>query len=232
MIFRAFLGEPVAEARELEDGHLHHAEVHRNPATGEEEDTGVGFPGAEHHIAEREGPMKGAMGVLALGAIAAGFLQVPHVTKVIDHFLAPTFADSKLYERDPSGGLEAFGLILGAVVGLAGIALAYHLWVRSPETPARIRSRLSGLHGFLVNKWYFDELYDRGVVAPMRAAGSFAAGAFERVFVDRTLIGGATGAVALGSRIVRGLQAGYLRAYAGLLLAGVVVVSGYFLLNS
>ena len=55
MIFRAFWGEPVPEAAELEGGHLHHAEVHTNPATGEEEDTEVGFPGAEHHIAEREG---------------------------------------------------------------------------------------------------------------------------------------------------------------------------------
>ncbi len=45
MIFRAFWGEPVPEAAELEGGHLHHAEVHTNPATGEEEDTEVGFPG-------------------------------------------------------------------------------------------------------------------------------------------------------------------------------------------
>ena len=42
-----------AEARELEHGHLHHAERRRNPATGEEEDTDVGFPGPEHHIAEQ-----------------------------------------------------------------------------------------------------------------------------------------------------------------------------------
>ena len=45
MIFRAFFGEPVPEARELEHGHLHHADVPRNPMNGEEEDTDVGFPG-------------------------------------------------------------------------------------------------------------------------------------------------------------------------------------------
>ena len=48
MIFRAFFGEPCAEARELEQGHLAHAEVPTNPATGEVEDTDVGFPGPEH----------------------------------------------------------------------------------------------------------------------------------------------------------------------------------------
>ena len=55
MIFRAFWGEPVEEARELEHGHLYHAPEHTNPATGEVEDTDVGFPGPDHHIAEREG---------------------------------------------------------------------------------------------------------------------------------------------------------------------------------
>ena len=45
MIFRAFWGEPVKEAQSLIDGHLYHAEVHTNPATGEVEDTDVGFPG-------------------------------------------------------------------------------------------------------------------------------------------------------------------------------------------
>ncbi|HZB78069.1 MAG TPA: NADH-quinone oxidoreductase subunit L, partial [Solirubrobacteraceae bacterium] len=45
MIFRAFYGEPVEQARELEHGHLYHAPEHTNPATGEVEDTDVGFPG-------------------------------------------------------------------------------------------------------------------------------------------------------------------------------------------
>ena len=53
MIFRAFWGEPCPEARELEEGHIHHPEAPFNPANGEIEDTDVGFPGPEHHIAER-----------------------------------------------------------------------------------------------------------------------------------------------------------------------------------
>src|SRR3984893_498806 len=48
MIFRAFHGEPVPEARELVEGHPHHAEVPRNPATGEEEDTDAGLPRPAH----------------------------------------------------------------------------------------------------------------------------------------------------------------------------------------
>ena len=77
MIFRAFFGEPCEEASELEHGHLFHAEHPTNPMTGEIEDTDVGFPGPEHHIAEREFPMKLAMGALAVLAIVGGIPQVP-----------------------------------------------------------------------------------------------------------------------------------------------------------
>ena len=61
MIFRAFYGDPVEQAKELEGGHLYHAPEPTNPATGEVEDTDVGFPGPTHAIAERAMPMKVAM---------------------------------------------------------------------------------------------------------------------------------------------------------------------------
>ena len=69
--FRVVAGPPCDEAKELEEGHIHHAEP-TNPHTGETEDTDVGFPGPEHHIAEREWPMKVAMGVLGFGALFIG----------------------------------------------------------------------------------------------------------------------------------------------------------------
>ncbi len=90
MIFRAFYGPPVEPARELEGGHLHHAPEPFNPASGEVEDTDVGFPGPDHHIAEREWSMKVAMGLLAVGATFAGVLQIPKVTDVLHTFLEPS----------------------------------------------------------------------------------------------------------------------------------------------
>ena len=69
--FRVVSGEPCEEARELERGHLHHADP-RNPATGEPEDTEVGFPGPEHQIAERRRPMAIAMAILGVGALFGG----------------------------------------------------------------------------------------------------------------------------------------------------------------
>jgi NADH-quinone oxidoreductase subunit L len=230
MIFRAFYGEPVPEARELEEGHLHHAEVHTNPATGEVEDTDVGFPGPEHHIAEREPSMKFAMGTLAVLSVVGGFVQIPKVTHVIDHFLEPTFHDSALYAREPSNGLLVFGLVLGTAVGLAGIGIAYYVWVKNPGLSARVRERLAALHRLFVNKWFFDELIDALVVRPSRWFGSFAQQTFERVVVNGVLVGGSTGVVRAGSSAVRAAQTGFLRYYAALLVLGMVVIAFYFLL--
>ncbi len=232
MIFRAFHGEPVAQARELEAGHLHHAEVPRNPATGEQEDTDVGFPGPTHAIAERAIPMRVAMGLLALGAVGAGLVQIPKVDFVIDDFLKPSFADSSLYETHTRNGLLVGGLVLGTVIGLAGIAIAYRVWVMQPGTAAAARARLRPLYELFVNKWYFDELIGLLVVRPARAVGRFAVVTFERVVVDDTLIGGTTGLVRAGSAAVRAAQSGFVRYYAALLVLGVTGVSFYFLLQS
>jgi len=234
MIFRVFHGEPVAEARELEQGHLHHAEQHINPTDGEVEDTDVGFPGPEHYIAERAMPMKVAMTILAIGATFLGFLQIPfHVTEVIQKWLEPTFADSRFYSTlNPSNGFTVIGLILGAATGLLGIAIAYTVWVRRPGTSTRMLERFRGVYTLLSNKWYFDEMLDIVFVRPASLFGRFAQSTFERVFVNGTLVGGTSGIVRAGSAAVRAAQSGLLRSYAALLVLGLTAVALYFLLQS
>lgn len=232
MIFRAFFNRPVPEAVELEHGHIAHAEHPTNPANGEREDTEVGFPGPEHVIAEREWRMKVAMGILALGATILGVLQIPFVTHVITDFLEPTFADSKYVHLHASDGMVWFGMILGTVIALSGIAIAHHIWVRKPGTSSAIQARFSGLHTFLVHKWYFDELIDFLIVRPSAATGRFFRTWFEPKVIDGVFIGGASGVVRAGSAVVRTLQSGFLRYYAALLLLGGGAVVLYFLIAS
>jgi NADH-quinone oxidoreductase subunit L len=230
MIFRAFLGAPVPQAEELEHGHLHHAEAPTNPATGEVEDTDVGFPGPEHHIAERSLPMAAAMIVLATGSIFGGVVLIPKTTTWLDDFLEPTFAGSSIVAH-PSDSLIFIGLALGAALGLAGIALAYHVWVRRPGLSERVRERFAPLHRLFVNKWYFDELIDILVVRPATWFGRWAQQTFERIFVGGA-VDATSGVVRAGSAAVRAAQSGFLRAYAALLVLGVVGVGLYFLIQS
>ncbi len=233
MIFRTFLGEPVPEARELEQGHLYHPENPTNPASGEIEDTEVGFPGPEHHVAEQSPPMKVAMGTLALLAIVGGFLQIPTVTHLLDDFLEPTFAESIYFEAlSPSDAATFVGLGLGALIGLAGIATAWLVWVREPGTAAKVRQRLRPAYALFLNKWWFDELIGAAIVRPARWLGSSALTAFERLFVQGTLVGGTSGIVRAGSAAVRAAQSGFLRFYVALFLGGMVAFTIWFLLQA
>jgi NADH-quinone oxidoreductase subunit L len=232
MIFRAFLGAPCPEASELiEHGHLFHPEVPTNPANGEVEDTDVGFPGPDHVIAERALSMRLAMGLLALLAIVGGIVSIPKTTTWLDHFLAPSFADSTIVSH-PSNGLLYFGLILGAVISLGSIATAYLVWVARPSLAPAIATRLRPLASLFEHKWYFDELIDALVVRPGAWFGRFSQNTFERVVVNGVLIGGTTGLVRAGSALVRAAQGGILRVYAGLMLVGIAAVALYFLLQS
>jgi NADH-quinone oxidoreductase subunit L len=232
MIFRAFWGEPCEEARELEHGHLVHHETPTNPQTGEVEDTDVGFPGAEHHIAERDWPMRLAMSVLAILAVVGGALQIPGVDDAVTNFLKPTFANSRLADIAVKTGPSWVGLIIGAVVAVTGIAIAYRIWVAKPGTSAVLQKRFAPLHTFLFNKWYFDELIDLVVVRPAQWLGRFADSVLERGVIAGGVTGGTTGAVRAASATVRRLQTGFLRYYAAAMLVGVFGMALYFLISA
>jgi NADH-quinone oxidoreductase subunit L len=234
MIFRTFFRAPCPEAVELEHGHLAHADVPRNPLTGEEEDTDVGFPGPEHVIAEREWPMKVAMTMLAVAAVVGGVIQVAGVDDVLDKFLAPAFAGSKLAApaAQPDTTVSWVGLAIGAAIGLTAIGIAYRVYIARPGTAARLQSRFGAVHTLLVNKWYFDELIDVLVVRPALLFGRLADSVLERIVISGGITGGVSGVIRAGSAAVRRAQTGFLRYYAAALILSLTLVTLYFLISS
>src|SRR4051812_38894859 len=231
MVFRTFFGEPAPEAEQLIGGELAHGE-HRNPATGEEEDTDVGFPGPEHHIAERESAMKLAMAPLAFGACVAGVLGIPGVSHILESFLEPAFAGSKFAETAPSDSAAWLGLAVGAILAVVGFGVAFVLYERRAGYTLQLRDRFRPLHDFLFNKWGFDDLYDRVFVRPSQSFGRFGRDVFESAFVQGVLVNGTAGVVRAGSGFARAIQSGYLRIYALVLLMGVGALLLSFLLAS
>ena len=194
-----------------------------NPANGEVEDTDVGFPGPDHAIAERALPMRVAMGVLAIGAIGAGLVQIPNVDFVIDDFLRPTFADlAARMNRTPRTGCCRSGWSSARALGLAGIAIAYRVWVARPgHAPRDARARCAALYALFGQQVVLRRADRRARRAPGRARSAASrSDTFERLFVDETLDRrhDRAGARRLGA--VRAAQSGFLRYYAALLVLG------------
>lgn len=230
-VYRVFHGPANDETQQIIDGHhLHFAPA--NPSTGEAEDTDVGFPGKEHHVAEDNPAMKIAMGVLALLAVFAGFLQTPEATDVVGGFLHPTFHDSHLYEElHPSTTTALIGMALGALMAVLGILVARQLWLKSPDSPGRIQARFSGVHTLLSNKYYIDEIIDFVIVRPSRWAGAVLAGGAERLIAGKAIIGSTTGVVRAASAVVRTAQTGSLRVYAAVITSGASLILLYALVE-
>ena len=116
------------------------------------------------------------------------------------------------------------------VMGLAGIALAYVMYMAFPLLPMRLATQFRGIYLFLLNKWYFDELYDAIFVQP--------AIRLSRVLWqtgDATLIDGVPNGLAEltvdGSRQAVKIQTGSLAVYAFVMLIGVVLLVGIFLVS-
>ena len=100
-----------------------------------------------------------------------------------------------------------------------------------PGTSVRLAARMRGLHSFLFNKWYFDELYDVLFVRPVRALGEASSNFFERTVIQG-IVGGTALAVRVGNSFVRVVQSGLVRYYALMLLIGVGALGLYFLVVS
>jgi NADH-quinone oxidoreductase subunit L len=112
----------------------------------------------------------------------------------------------------------------------SGIALSVLLYGFLPHLPPRIAAAVPGLYRFLLNKWYFDELYDRIFVRPARR---LARGLWQ-VGDVRIIDGMPNGAAALAAGTARGavrLQSGRVANYAFAMILGLVLFVTIFLMG-
>ena len=110
---------------------------------------------------------------------------------------------------------------------LAGFGLAYLYYIQSPGLPAATARAVPWLYRFLLNKWYFDELYDRLFVGPAFAIGRFFWKGGDGAVIDGAIDGTAAGVGRVTGRVIR-LQTGYVYHYAFAMLIGVALLLSYF----
>ena len=116
-------------------------------------------------------------------------------------------------------------------VGVAGIALAYLMYMFAPELPGALANGFHRTHHFLVKKWYFDEIYDRLFVKPAFALGYGFWKSGDGALIDGV---GPDGIAATTLNIARragALQSGYLYHYAFAMLLGIAGLTTWFLVT-
>ncbi|MFZ5931165.1 MAG: NADH-quinone oxidoreductase subunit L [Pseudomonadota bacterium] len=117
------------------------------------------------------------------------------------------------------------------VVGFAGLLLAWHMYIRNPEAPARLAQTHYPLYQFLLNKWYFDELYDLIFVRPAKAIGRFLWLRGDGGVIDRFGPDGLAASVQMLTRRAAQLQSGYLYHYAFAMLIGLSAITTYYIFS-
>jgi NADH-quinone oxidoreductase subunit L len=179
-------------------------------------------PHIVRHVQEPPPSMTVPLIVLAALAIVTGYLGIPG-------FLAPVFSMAVLSAPTHEGMAAIAIMTLATILSLAGIALAYVLYVGRPGLPDRLAQQWSSLYIGSLHKWYVDELYDAWFVRPtINAANDLWQWVDVRV-IDAA-VNGVAATVNLWSRALRLIQSGEVQHYALAMALGAVISLGVYLL--
>ena len=187
-----------------------------------------------HHVHESPNVMLVPLFVLAAGALLAGVLFegafFGHAYGEFWKGALFTGAENKILEEIHH--VPALVKWTPFIAMLGGFLLAFQFYIRSPQTPVRLAAQHRGLYLFLLNKWYFDELYDFLFVRPAKALGRFLWKKGDGWLIDGFGPDGVSARVLdVTSRAVK-LQSGYLYHYAFAMLIGVAALVTWMMLGS
>jgi len=110
------------------------------------------------------------------------------------------------------------------VAMLIGLATAWTMYIRQPDLPGRVAAANRPLYDFLLNKWYFDELYDAVLVRPAQAIGRFLWKGGDGKVIDGAINGVSMGIVPMVTRALGRAQSGYIFTYAFFMVIGIAAL--------
>jgi NADH-quinone oxidoreductase subunit L len=193
-----------------------------------------GTPRADHHtmehVHESAWPMLLPLIILSFGAVFAGWAF--HDAFIGEERLS--FWAGAIANQPHNHVFEAMEHIPGIIsllptlVGLCGIGLAYVMYWFFPEIPGQLATQFGGLYRFLLNKWYFDELYDFLFVRPSIALARILWHVGDETLIDGMPNGAAALAAGGAAQVVK-IQTGSIAVYAFSMLIGVVALVSIFL---
>ncbi len=186
----------------------------------------------EHYEAAHESPlwMLIPIGVLAVGSVASGFPFKELFTG--PHGVEEFFRDSVKMNPHILEDMEHMPHLLGylpTVMMLLGAVVAIQFYIRRPYLPVELAKQQPMLYQFLLNKWYFDELYDLIFVRPTKWLGRFLWKKGDGFVIDGFGPDGVSARVLDVTRNVVKIQTGYLYHYAFAMLIGVAGLITWFM---
>jgi len=183
------------------------------------------------HVHESPAVMLGPLVVLAIGAVVTGFaFEGFFIGEGWMEFWRGSIVNAPNNTvLDDMHHVPGIISLLPTIVGILGIALAYAMYVAIPTLPARLAAAVPGVYRFVLNKWYFDELYNIVFVRP----ALWLARTLWQVGDAQVIDGIPNGIAALTSdssaQVVR-IQTGSIAVYAFTMLIGLVLLVSIFLL--
>jgi NADH-quinone oxidoreductase subunit L len=122
-------------------------------------------------------------------------------------------------------GIPEPAKLMPSIVMILGLLIATWAYMLDRSIPGRFVSTFGGLYKFLLNKWYFDELYDLIFVRPAFALGRLLWKRGDQGTIDRFGPNGAAALVQMTSVASRKLQSGYVYTYALVMLLGLAAAA-------
>jgi NADH-quinone oxidoreductase subunit L len=185
------------------------------------------------HVHESPWVMLAPLIVLALGALLAGAIAYEWF---VGHGRLEFWREALLV-LESNDSIEAahhvpfWVKVLPLIMGLSGIALAYWMYMFRPELPRRLATSFGGIYRFLLNKWYFDELYDAIFVRPAKRLATFFWKRGDQGTIDFLGPDGLANVTRMISKRAAALQSGYLYHYAFAMLIGVVALITWYIVS-
>ncbi|MBZ9846603.1 NADH-quinone oxidoreductase subunit L [Mesorhizobium sp. CA14] len=185
-----------------------------------------------HHVHESPPVMLVPLYVLAAGALFAGVLF--HGAFIgegyAEFWKASLFTLPDNHILHEIHELPLWVELAPFVAMVIGLLVAWQFYIRKPEMPEELAAHHRGLYAFLLNKWYFDELYDFLFVQPAKRLGRFLWKTGDGAIIDGLGPDGISARVVdVTNRVVK-LQTGYLYHYAFAMLIGVAALVTWMML--
>lgn len=187
-----------------------------------------------HHVHESPPVMLVPLAVLAFGAIAAGMIfHDSFIGEAYEAFWkGAIFTGVNNHVLHDFHSVPLWVKLAPFFAMLIGFVLSYQFYIRDPGAPARLANMHRGLYNFLLNKWYFDELYDFLFVRPAMRLGRFFWKQGDGRVIDGMGPDGISARVVdITNKVVK-LQTGYLYHYAFAMLIGVAALITWMMLGN